>query len=83
LTAPLRRRQGDRAPGGVLSSECDPRISARSGQALACSGAISFVSSDSPAAPGDHVIQEGGARVFGDSEAAPMLDNAELDAQGR
>ena len=25
----------------------------------------------------------GGARVFGDSEAAPMLDNAELDAQGR
>jgi hypothetical protein len=23
LTAPLRRRQGDRAPGGVLSSECD------------------------------------------------------------
>jgi Fe-S cluster assembly iron-binding protein IscA len=41
------------------------------------------VSSDSPAAPGDHVIQEGGARVFGDSEAAPMLDNAELDAQGR
>jgi Fe-S cluster assembly iron-binding protein IscA len=32
-------------------------------------------------APGDQVIEEGGARVFVDSEAAPMLDNAELDAR--
>ena len=32
-------------------------------------------------APGDHVIEEGGARVFVDSEAATMLDNAELDAR--
>jgi Fe-S cluster assembly iron-binding protein IscA len=32
-------------------------------------------------APGDQVIEEGGARVFVDSEAAPMLDTAELDAR--
>jgi Fe-S cluster assembly iron-binding protein IscA len=32
-------------------------------------------------APGDQVIEDGGARVFVDSEAAPMLDNAELDAR--
>jgi iron-sulfur cluster assembly protein len=32
-------------------------------------------------APGDQVIEEGGARVFVDSEAAPILDNAELDAR--
>ena len=32
-------------------------------------------------APGDQVIEEGGARVFVDSEAAPVLDNATLDAQ--
>jgi Fe-S cluster assembly iron-binding protein IscA len=32
-------------------------------------------------APGDQVIEEGGARVFVDSEAAPMLDNAELNAR--
>jgi Fe-S cluster assembly iron-binding protein IscA len=30
--------------------------------------------------PGDQVIEEGGARVFVDSEAAPMLDNAQLEA---
>jgi Fe-S cluster assembly iron-binding protein IscA len=32
-------------------------------------------------APGDQVIEEGGARVFVDSEAASMLDNAELHAR--
>ena len=32
-------------------------------------------------APGDQVIEDGGARVFVDSEAAPMLDNAELNAR--
>ncbi len=32
-------------------------------------------------APGDQVIEEGGARVFVDSEAAPILDGAELDAR--
>lgn len=32
-------------------------------------------------APGDQVIEQGGARVFVESEAAPMLDNAELDAR--
>jgi iron-sulfur cluster assembly protein len=31
-------------------------------------------------APDDQVIEEGGARVFVDSEAAPMLDNAQLEA---
>lgn len=31
--------------------------------------------------PGDQVIEEGGARVFVDSDAAPMLDNAELNAR--
>ena len=32
-------------------------------------------------APGDQVIEEGGARVFVESDVAPMLDNAELDAR--
>jgi iron-sulfur cluster assembly protein len=32
-------------------------------------------------APGDEVIEEGGARVFVDSDAATMLGNAELDAR--
>lgn len=32
-------------------------------------------------APGDQVIGDAGARVFVDSEAAPMLDDAELDAR--
>jgi Fe-S cluster assembly iron-binding protein IscA len=32
-------------------------------------------------APGDQVIEEDGARVFVDPEAAPMLDDAELDAR--
>lgn len=30
--------------------------------------------------PSDQVIEEGGARVFVDSEAAPILDDAELEA---
>ncbi|HEX4009531.1 MAG TPA: HesB/YadR/YfhF-family protein [Solirubrobacteraceae bacterium] len=29
----------------------------------------------------DQVIEEGGARVFVDADAAPMLDDAELDAR--
>ncbi|HEY1567748.1 MAG TPA: hypothetical protein VGF68_12055, partial [Solirubrobacteraceae bacterium] len=32
-------------------------------------------------APGDQVIEEGGARVFVESEAVPMLDDAELEAR--
>jgi Fe-S cluster assembly iron-binding protein IscA len=32
-------------------------------------------------APGDQVIEEGSARVFVDSEVAPMLGDAELDAR--
>lgn len=32
-------------------------------------------------APGDQVIEEGGARVFVDSEAAPILDDVQLDAR--
>jgi iron-sulfur cluster assembly protein len=32
-------------------------------------------------APGDQVIEDGGARVFVDSDAAPILDNAELNAR--
>jgi Fe-S cluster assembly iron-binding protein IscA len=32
-------------------------------------------------APGDQVIEEGGARVFVESEAAPILDDAELEAR--
>lgn len=32
-------------------------------------------------APGDQVIEDGGARVFVDAAAAPMLDHAELDAR--
>ena len=32
-------------------------------------------------APGDHVVEQGGARVFVDSEAAPVLENVELDAR--
>jgi iron-sulfur cluster assembly protein len=32
-------------------------------------------------APGDQVIEEGGARVFVDPDAALILDNAELEAR--
>jgi iron-sulfur cluster assembly protein len=32
-------------------------------------------------APGDQVIEDGGARVFVEPEAAPILDNAELDVR--
>lgn len=32
-------------------------------------------------APGDQVVEERGARVFVDSLAAPMLEDAELDAR--
>lgn len=32
-------------------------------------------------APGDQVIEEGGARVFVDSGAADLLDNAQLTAE--
>ncbi len=32
-------------------------------------------------APGDQVIEEGGARVFVEPEAAPILDNVELEAR--
>lgn len=32
-------------------------------------------------APGDQVIEEGTARVFVESEAAPMLDHAQLEAR--
>jgi Fe-S cluster assembly iron-binding protein IscA len=31
--------------------------------------------------PDDQVIEDGGARVFVEPEAVPMLDGAELDAQ--
>lgn len=31
--------------------------------------------------PDDQVIEQGGARVFVEPEAAPMLDNVELDAR--
>ena len=31
--------------------------------------------------PGDQVIEEGGARVFVDSDAAPILDEIQLDAR--
>jgi iron-sulfur cluster assembly protein len=32
-------------------------------------------------APDDQVIEQGEARVFVDSDAAPILDNAQLDAR--
>lgn len=32
-------------------------------------------------APGDEVIEEGGARVFVDAEAAPFIEGAQLDAR--
>jgi iron-sulfur cluster assembly protein len=32
-------------------------------------------------APGDQVIEQGGARVFVDAEAAPILADAQLDAR--
>jgi Fe-S cluster assembly iron-binding protein IscA len=32
-------------------------------------------------APGDQVIEDGGARVFVDAGAAPALDNVQLDAR--
>lgn len=34
-------------------------------------------------APGDQVIEDGGARVFVDPEAAPMLDDVQLEARAQ
>jgi iron-sulfur cluster assembly protein len=34
-------------------------------------------------APGDQVIEDGGARVFVDELAAPLVDDAELDAHAQ
>jgi Fe-S cluster assembly iron-binding protein IscA len=34
-------------------------------------------------APGDQVIEDGGARVFVDEQAAPLVDGAQLDAQAQ
>jgi Fe-S cluster assembly iron-binding protein IscA len=34
-------------------------------------------------APGDQVIEQGGARVFVEPDAVPMLDNVELEARAQ
>jgi Fe-S cluster assembly iron-binding protein IscA len=34
-------------------------------------------------APGDQIIEDGGARVFVDEQAAPLIDGAQLDAQAQ
>jgi iron-sulfur cluster assembly protein len=59
-----------------------PDIPDDAGLRIGAAGESQFTLEIAPEpAPGDHVIEDGGARVFLDSEAATMLDNAELDAR--
>ncbi|MGB0093929.1 MAG: HesB/YadR/YfhF-family protein [Solirubrobacteraceae bacterium] len=72
---PVRRR-------GVDSLLHSPDVPDDAGLRIGTAGESQFTVEIAPEpAPGDKVLEEGGARVFVDSEAAPMLDNAELDAR--
>lgn len=59
-----------------------PNVPDDAGLRIGSAGESQFTLEIAPEpAAGDHVIEEGGARVFLDSEAASMLDHAELDAR--
>jgi Fe-S cluster assembly iron-binding protein IscA len=52
------------------------------GMRIGAAGASEFtIEIVSEPEPDDQVIEQGEARVFVDSEAAPMLDHAQLDAR--
>jgi len=60
----------------------NPEVPDEAGLRIDTAGESQFTIEIAPEpAPGDQVIEEGGARVFVDAQAAPMLDNAELDAR--
>ena len=58
-----------------------PDVPDDAGLRIATAGASQLTIGIAPEpAPDDQVIEEGGAHVFVDSEAAPLLDNVELEA---
>ena len=60
----------------------DPQVPDDAGLRIGTAGESELTLEIAPEpAPGDQVIEEGGARVFVDSEAAPMLDDVQLDAR--
>jgi iron-sulfur cluster assembly protein len=60
----------------------NPEVPDEAGLRIGSAGESQFTIEIAPEpAPGDQVIEEGGARVFVDSEAALMLDTAELHAR--
>jgi len=60
----------------------NPEIPDDAGLRIDTAGESQFTIEIAPEpAPGDQVIEEGGARVFVDAQAASMLDGAELDAR--
>jgi Fe-S cluster assembly iron-binding protein IscA len=62
----------------------NPDIPDDAGLRIAPSGESQFSLGIAPQpAPGDQVIEDGGARVFVDEQAAPMVDDAELDAHAQ
>jgi Fe-S cluster assembly iron-binding protein IscA len=62
----------------------NPEIPADAGLRIAPSGESEFSLGIVPGpAPGDQVIEDGGARVFVDEQAAPLMEGAQLDAQAQ
>lgn len=60
----------------------NPEVPDEAGLRIGTAGASQFTVGIAPEpAPGDQVIEEGGARVFVEAEAAAILDQAELDAR--
>jgi iron-sulfur cluster assembly protein len=59
-----------------------PEVPAEAGLRIGSAGESQLTIEFAPEpAPNDQVIEEGGARVFVDSEAAPILDNVQLFAR--
>ena len=62
----------------------NPTIPADAGLRIASTGEAEFSLGIAPEpAPGDQVIEDGGARVFVDEQAAPLIDDAQLDAHAQ
>ena len=66
----------------VDSLLASPEVPEEAGLRIGSAGELQFTLEIVTApAPDDQVIEQGGARVFVDAEAASMLDHAELDAR--
>jgi Fe-S cluster assembly iron-binding protein IscA len=62
----------------------NPEIPDDAGLRIASNGEAEFsLGIVAAPAPGDQVIQDGGARVFVDEAAAPLIDDAQLDAHAQ